>query len=468
MILRTLTISMLGLTGAAHAMTSLSDQELSIVDGQALLNLQNSYDSAQGINFSKLSIDALMELNANIKTLQLGCGGSNGAGCDIDISNVALSGLNTSVDALGNPVFDANGRASTSAQITNPFVEFAIKGNSASTRQVVGFRLGAENIGGLLTLGTDNVQNPTDGIKSFSGFMKMAQTQGESLTKKATFGVTDTEKISGKLEISLLGIKNDRTFTSKPLTNGSPTAGHTGITVPSMRVNFTMPETIVSGTRINQAVVSNIKSYIPSIPLANSSNLPSAVIGTPDFSNDQLYVEFPALISLGFINVGDHSFFKMAEGSSLDNLNLDITFNQALNMIHNIPLNGTGGYLSLQSQAVKWQGSDVADTAQPGWWMSFKDPIDLGYLKTQDEVDISYVLPQVAAAITDFLEIESNRIKVTTTEAIGSLASVPVSKKLNINVGNYTTTNPASLTLTDKLLQNQKVTSNCFGGHKFC
>ena len=73
----------------------------------------------------------------------------------------------------------------------------------------------------------------------------------------------------------------------------------------------------------------------------------------------------------------------MGAGSSLDNLNMDITFVQALNMIHNIPLNGTGGYLSLQSQNVHWQGADAADIAKPGWWLSFKDPIQLGVLKLQ-------------------------------------------------------------------------------------
>ncbi len=35
-----------------------------------------------------------MELNANIKKLQLGCGGANGLGaCDIDIDHISLSGL---------------------------------------------------------------------------------------------------------------------------------------------------------------------------------------------------------------------------------------------------------------------------------------------------------------------------------------------------------------------------------------
>ena len=140
-------------------------------------------------------------------------------------------------------------------------------------------------------------------------------------------------------------------------------------------------------------------------------------------------------------------------------------------MIHNIPLNGTGGYLSLQSQNVHWQGADAADIAKPGWWLSFKDPIQLGVLKTTDEVDISFVLPQVATAISEFLLRPENLIDVSVGEALGSLANVAVVRKLNIDVGkftNYVDGTPATLTLMDKLLQNQNVTSNCFGGHKFC
>ncbi|ENU98142.1 hypothetical protein [Acinetobacter variabilis] len=471
-ILNSLIVTLMGLTQQTMAMTALDDEALSAVDAQALLNMEKNYDSGQKINFFKLSVEALMELNANIKTLQLGCGGSNGAGaCDIDISNISLSGLHTGKITdinnpdYGSPTFSSD-RAGTSAEITNPFIEFAIKGDSAATREVIGFRLGAEKIIGLLTLGTDNTLNPGDGIQSFSGYMKMAQTNGESITKTSKFGMAQDEKISGNLK----ALGQERTFTSKP-----GEEGHTGITVPSMRVNFSMPETIVTGNRMKSATVTGIRSSIASIPLAaaeTGKTLPNTVQGTPDFSKDKLYVEFPALISLGgIINVGDHSFFKMKAGSSLDNLNLDITFVQALSMIHNIPLEGTGGYLSLQNQAVKWLGSDVEDIAQPGWWMSFEQPIQLGYLKTQGEVDISNVLPQVATAISDFLLHPDNLIDVNVLEAIGSLAKVPVEKKLNIDVGrytNYTNGTPAALTLTNQILQNQKVTSNCFGGHKFC
>ena len=46
-------------------------------------------------------------------------------------------------------------------------------------------------------MGTDNIENPNDGLKSFSGYMKMAQTTGESVTKAGTFGIANDEKSQG-------------------------------------------------------------------------------------------------------------------------------------------------------------------------------------------------------------------------------------------------------------------------------
>ena len=114
-------------------MTTLNDEELSGVDGQALLSMEvqkgynqvdnsnKTYDQSN-ISFYKLGLEAEMEINANIKKLQLGCGGINGAtGCDIDIDNIALSGL----PAGSN--YTSDDRAGSSALITNPFLQFAIK-----------------------------------------------------------------------------------------------------------------------------------------------------------------------------------------------------------------------------------------------------------------------------------------------------------------------------------------------------
>src|SRR5690606_40215087 len=135
------------------------DQELSEVNGQALLsmevqtgfsqvdNLGGTYDQSN-ISFYKLGLEAEMEINANIKKLRLGCGRINGAaGCDLDIDHLSLS---------GNPASGGD-RAASSALSTNPFVQFAIKNpHQASTREVLGFRLSAEKISGLLTMGTEN------------------------------------------------------------------------------------------------------------------------------------------------------------------------------------------------------------------------------------------------------------------------------------------------------------------------
>lgn len=149
-------------------MVSLNDEELSAVQGQALMNLTRTNDTSQGLNFYRLGMEAEIELNANIKKLQLGCGGINGAGnCDIDIDNLALTGV--------NPV---NGEyAASDAKLTNPFIEFAVKNaDNSATREIVGFRFGSLEALGKLSLGTNNnTSTPNDdtGINSISGDLNL-------------------------------------------------------------------------------------------------------------------------------------------------------------------------------------------------------------------------------------------------------------------------------------------------------
>src|SRR5690606_8448378 len=187
-LLSSMVVGMCVFTPYSFAMTTLNDEELSDVKGQALLSMevQRGYNQADdlgtnydqsNISFYKLGLEAEMEINTNIKKLQLGCGGINGAtGCDIDIDHIALS---------GNPTNGAD-RAATSALITNPFVQFAIKNpNQVSTREVLGFRLSAEKISGLLTMGTENSATP-NGINSFSGYMKTKAANGVAVTNPRT------------------------------------------------------------------------------------------------------------------------------------------------------------------------------------------------------------------------------------------------------------------------------------------
>ncbi len=456
----------------AADLKSLSDNELSKVDGQALLNFSKDasvYQSGSDtVNFFKLGLDAEMSLNTNIKTLQLGCGGVNGAnGCDIDISNMSISGLPDSYDGNGNPVYN-NGRASTSAQITNPFIQFAIKNNDvAAKREIVGFRLGAEQILGLLTAGVANTQNPTDGIQSFSGYMKIASTTGTTNTTGSKFGKSSDQQIAGLLDIALFG---NYGFSSDP-TNSKTT----GITVPGLNgIKFNVPEFAVQGTRTKAASAKNIMVTIPVIPLAAGTAADNAAydvykgLDTAQYANDQLLVNINPCVALLGLCLVKTSIFKMGEGSKLTNLNMDVTFDQLLSMVHNIPLTGTGGYLSLQQMALKWPGADSADVAQRGWWMSFADPVQLGQLNVTNAVDISAVLPQVAQNITKTLSEEDMRIAIDMGNAIDALVGTPIVKSLEIDVGQWTKANPSKLTLSNQILKNQEVTPNCFGGLKFC
>lgn len=484
---------------------SMSDSEMSAATGQALMSLsyiapndtanleRQRVGGEQSVGFYKLGLEAKLELNANIRNLQLGCGGTNGTGsCDIDIKNLSLSGLNDGVVSgstnpnEGSPTF-TNGRASTSAEITNPFIEFAIKNpNSASTREFVGLRLSAEKINALLTAGIANGATPstTDGIQSLSGYMQIAGTTGDVWTKAATFGKSDSnclpgisgptacQSIAGKLDVVLWG---RRDFASLPADSNT-----TGITVPSMNVGFTLPAFTVNGNRQTKAVAPNVSATIPEIPIARASNCVAGdtrAACTVNYDNDQLYVSLRKASGSGYnaanlaqtdcvaliICLVSNAKFKMGADSKLTNLNIDITFEQALSMIHNIPLKGTGGYLALQKQALQWPGANTDDIAQKGWWMSFAEPVQLGYLKASQQVDISGVLPQVSTFVTQAL-YAGDPININLADAAGALTNNPIVKSLTIPVG----TSTATLTLQNQQLKNQSIPTNCYGSLTFC
>ncbi len=485
---------------ASDTLHSLSDTEMSATTGQALMSLSyiapndtNSNSSVNGnVGFYKLGLEAELELNANIKNLQLGCGGVNGVGgCDIDIKNLSLSGLNDGVVAsganAGSPTY-ANGRASTSAKITNPFIEFAIKNpGSASQREIAGFRLSAEAIEGLLSAGLTNGSTPTttDGIQSLSGYMQIAATTGHVYTKESTFGVgdsnclpraTDCQSIGGKVS-TLLG---DRYFRSLP--NDSTT---TGITVPSLKVGFNLPAFTVKGTRQTQAVAQNVSASIPWLPIAPAGTCPTGTYATAcatanaqisgvNYGNDLLYVlltkngndtTWPGDCVFWGLGCITNAKFGMGNGSAITDLNVNITFKQALSMFHNIPLRGTGGYLALQNQALRWPGANTDDIAQRGWWMSFAEPVQLGYLEAANKVDISAVLPQVAAFATNALLADAPIDVSGLGDTWSALTNQTLRKTLQIDVGSSPA---AQLTLENQQLKSQYLTTNCYGSLKFC
>lgn len=410
-----------GLGLAAHAvppdysgMTALSDEQLGDVTGQALLMMDSrpGQGISSGLNFYKVGLDAAVDLNLNIAKLQLGCGGVNGPGCDIDIDRLSLSGNCDS------------GRPGCSASLTRPFFEFAIDENQDSgLREIVGFRLSAEMAEGLLTAGENN--GIPNGINSLSGYLNIAGTSGRARTAAAEF----REVLSGRLCVTVFGgCLAPADFT----TNDSP------LKLPSMPVNFDVAGFEAYGSRM-QSVQIGAKTTISGIPFSEASGSRKAT-------------------ALGI------TLNKVFFTTQLNNLNVDIQIDQDLGMVHRIPVANPFS-LSMQSRHLLWPDAPVA--AERGWWLAFSDPINIGELNAADnyEVDISSVFPDVAVKISDYLT--KNRINVSASSVIGGVFGGDVKTYPSpIDLSNYSA---AQLSISDiPLGAVQNVTPNCWGNSRFC
>lgn len=518
----------------ANGLVSMSDEELSATQGQALISMAYTAPTGDGtgagnttnyLNYGyyKLGLEAKMELNANIRSLQLGCGGTNGVGnCDIDIENLALSGPADSVAADGTPIW-TKGRANTSALLTNPFLEFAIKNpTSASTREVVGFRLSAEDILGHLSAGTANDYDPATqkstggGINSFSGYIQVAPTPVEAKTNPSIFGTRFDEQIFANVSIQAIG---DYSVYSSPtqmagitvddpggsgnkkdiynnLRKNSSNQGIYGILVPQQNVNFEFPQTAVTGNRMSQ--LNLVVNDVPIDPIAIGRDS-----GGIYMLLDEQVVNVPGVaFFMGSNNAQGTqaacaaSKTDTANCSYITNLKVNATVKENFNLVHNLPIS-SGGYLSLQKEALRWPGSSSAftynrttkaitnvadnysttdsnlvlnkgDIAQPGWWLSFKDPLDFGKLVPTSNISMDDALPQISTYITNYLSNTSqNTININILQALQMVFGAPVFRGLgNIRLAD---SSRAVLVMENLQLNNyQQPVSNCFGNLKFC
>ncbi|MPW45199.1 hypothetical protein [Acinetobacter guerrae] len=454
-----ISLALVGSFSNATGLTNLTDKELSEQTGQALFNLSyiapgasgNTDANNTGVGFYKLGMEATVELNANIKKLQLGCGGMNGAGgCDIDIDNMSLSG---NADTR-------EGRAGSSAVLTNPFIQFAIKNpNSASTRSIAGFRLSAEDIVGLLTFGDNN--GTPNGINSLSGYLKTQATNGTTYTtasnpsdKSTLFGTSASQIVSGLLNISAplctagCGKNPYNGFSSDP--SNSKT---TGLVIPSLRADYNVPASTVSGNRMKSVVIQGVETT-----KIQDMNL--------TYDSGALHVNLNTCVSvIAGCWVGDTTFNMQA---TITGVKAKINFEENMGYIHKLPLSGGGFYLGLQNQAIHWPGAASDDIALPGWWMSFANPVDLGVLNTPDgyTVDFSSAYPQIANALS--VALSQNPTAISGNEAVGALLTGGIKKDMGII--DLSSQPPALINLTSVPLSNaaQGVTPNCYGSLKFC
>ncbi len=322
-------------------MVGLNDAELSAINGTALMNmiytdpiLVNQQMTDENIGFYKLSLDAVMDLNVNVKSLQLGCGGVNGAGaCDIDIDNLSLSGQSSSSD----------GRASSSAKLTNPFIELAIKNpKSASQREVVGFRLSADKVVGLLTTGTENTSKP-NGINNLSGYMKV-QSDSSGMIKGLASTAGTRYNLYGSNQYGNLSVTGRLQALGLAEVDFKTTAG--GFNIPNIERNpFTTPAIVVNGTRMKDVtLVSQVK--VPDILLGDDkSGYPAA--GTVSYNANGNPTGVTALggkVTATVTGCDWLACLLAPTGSKFENVYMsgkitgitaDLTLKQSLGLIHN-------------------------------------------------------------------------------------------------------------------------------------
>lgn len=476
----------------ASSMVDLTDDELSKVQGQALMSLSyispvdtknlesTRTGSTKDIGFYKLGMEAEIELNANIKKLQLGCGGVNGIGdCDIDIDNLSLSGLK--VDSNGKPLAMTNEeRAASSAKLTNPFIEFAVKNpESASMRQVVGFRLSAEKALGLLSAGTENT-GVANGINTISGYMKVQSDSSGIIKGYATTGATRDNLYGTYLNPNDLVITGALTALGLNGADFKTSAG--GFNIPQINNNyFEIPAILVNETRAKSKILS-APVKVPNIYVGGPNNATYPVNGTVQYNSsgphDPAYQEPTGIYTQGgrveatvtrcygisclIAQEGD-VFRNVYMNGQISNITANLNLNQSLGLIHNLPINSPFS-LSLQQQALQWPGAKSDDVAQKGWWMSFADPVNIGYVIPQDPIDISPLFPQIASAVSYYLRRGGGN--EANTSDIGGLLG---GGDLTVNIGNIDLRNSAlNLNISNLKLTNQNFAPNCWGGLKFC
>lgn len=129
-----------GLSARAQGVP-IDDEALADVWGQALFSLSNT--SENGYDFSRVTLNADVKLNANLNGIRLGEYTSairQGTGADIDIAALQFGRTDGTL-------------AQRTVSVTDPYVEFVYRnvGNS-STREVVGMRLGFGGIQGDIGL----------------------------------------------------------------------------------------------------------------------------------------------------------------------------------------------------------------------------------------------------------------------------------------------------------------------------
>lgn len=486
-------------------LSRMDDNELASHTGQALFLMDkvtgdgssgSTGKGQSGVTFYKMGLDGVLDLNINIRKMQLGCGGINGVGCDLDIDNLSLSG----------PENCPGGRPNCDAQLTRPFVQFAIAGDdNPATRRVVGWRFSAEKAMGLLTMGYQDA-SMTDaasknGLNSLSGYMNLLSATGTATT--AVRGMCNTDCTQGTTTYPGLQTTTSATAAqafgctgANDPANGCNTGGagqmagrlYMNISLTTATADFqanTYALTMNSGS----ATVTTAPVVVSGKRLTKVDLTGTAAVGPVTFSG-----AMQANTTVLGINL---SLNKEVTGT-ITGLTATTNISESLSFIHKITANNPFS-LSLQQQDLLWPGA--AASAQRGWWMAFEDPIDIGNISPQNQVVLTNkvlmqaltgasgtpwptnnaalngtnldkcLVPSINCALYRGLS-GANGARYDGSQNMGihgvECFSLSACLSGSLPVGTMNVPVNLNLPLTDLKLSAQHVIPNCWGSYKFC
>lgn len=364
-------------------LVQMTDEELSATQGQALYSLNRQEQN--GLSFYTLSMEADIALNANIKNLQLGCGGVNGVGakagmCDIDISNVSFGciadGSGTCVTLPKSDSRQPNGTVQETVlgdkaqsqmkdfNLKNPFFQFAIKdADKASTREVVGVRVGAAQANGPLSFGN---------LTTFSGYftgkanLSMLGETDVSPVRYADARYQDASAFLGLDNAQILGIPLIAYVDYRDITAnyGTVSRNNLGVSVIGNRVTQAQIQGVQLGTVVDEIVggLSVNRSCIRIFGLICGGSLGTALAN--------------GLLPLLQGGVGDYIKGELADGLGTTKANLN-NYNIPYNLknVHQVDVNSNTFGIALSKQAIQYPG--YVQSVPLGWSMYLQDAFTL-------------------------------------------------------------------------------------------
>ena len=216
-----------------------------------------------------------------------------------------------------------------------------------------------------------------------------------------------------------------------------------GVYIPSLSVPFTGPGAVVNGNRKD-----------------STSVIATGPVPPVSLNGGQLFVNMETTISVAYFISVSNATVNM-QGSA-GGLSTEIDFTQDLGLIHRINVDSPFS-LSLQKEGVKWPGSATADVSQPGWWMSFSDPVDLGELNPVEQIDITPTFGQMSTAFQNYFE--ASPIAIGTNAGLQQLFN----GEMTVNVGALNIPSTLFMSVSDlQLGASQNVPRNCWGTANFC